>query len=142
MQIQIKKLSSDAIIPTQNKRFDAGYDLYSTTTEFLPSGERKLFKTDISMSIPQGYYGRIADRSGNAYKLGIHVMAGVIDSSYTGNIGVVLLNTTKENGGCILNKGDRIAQIIIEKCHDIEFVEVDELNQTDRGSGGFGSSGT
>lgn len=140
MKIQIKRLSDKAIIPTQNKKFDAGYDLYAAEDVKIQPHTRSLVKTNISMAIPQGYYGRIADRSGNAYKKGLHCLAGVIDASYTGDIGVVLFNTDKDLPSHIL-EGDRVAQIIIEKCHDVDFVEVDELNPTDRGSDGFGSSG-
>lgn len=140
MKIKIKKLSDNAIIPTQNKKFDAGYDLYAAEDVKIQPHTRSLVKTNISMAIPQGYYGRIADRSGNAYKKGLHCLAGVIDASYTGDIGVVLFNTDKDLPSHIL-EGDRVAQIIIEKCHDVDFVEVDELNPTDRGSDGFGSSG-
>lgn len=140
MNIQIKKLSSLGKIPTQNKEFDAGYDLYAAEQIYIPPHTRKLVKTNISLSIPPGYYGRIADRSGNAYKKGFHCLAGVIDSTYTGDIGVVLFNTDKDVHQTVL-VGERIAQIIIEKCHDVKFVEVDELNSTNRGSDGFGSSG-
>ena len=139
MKLQIKKLSVWGKIPTQNKRFDAGYDLYSAENGSLGPKERMLFKTNISLSIPDGYYGRIADRSGNAYKVGTHVMGGVIDSTYRGDIGVILYNTTDTT--ILIGSGERIAQIIIEKCHDVDFIEVDELNQTDRGLNGFGSSG-
>ena len=139
-KIQVKRLSSDAIIPTRNKEYDAGYDLYSIESGTLEPKQRKLFKTGISMSIPKGYYGRIADRSGNAYKLGTHTLAGVIDCPYRGDIGVILYNTS--DTVATVNKGDRIAQIIIEKCCDVEFIEVSELDSTDREDKGFGSSGS
>lgn len=91
------------------------------------------------MSIPNGYYGRIAPRSGLAYKNGIDVMAGVIDSDYRADIGVILFNSDKTD--FFVKSGERIAQIIIEKCHPIEWEEVDALEESVRSSGGFGSTG-
>ena len=138
-KIQIKRSCEDAKIPTRNQQYDAGYDLYSIESGILEPKQRKLFKTGISMSIPKGYYGRIADRSGNAYKVGTHIMAGVIDCPYRGDIGVILYNTSDITA--TINKHDRIAQIVIEKCCDVEFIEVSELDSTDRDGKGFGSSG-
>jgi len=145
LNISIKKLSSDAIVPMKANG-DAGYDLYSAEEYILQPLERKLFKTNIAMSIPYGYYGRIADRSGNAFKRGLHVMGGVIDSTYRGDIGVILVNLNRLEPGnedycTVINKGDRIAQIIFEKYNDAKFVEVEELDQTIRNDSGFGSSG-
>jgi dUTP pyrophosphatase len=143
MQIKIKKLSPDAIIPSNTTGLEAGYDLYAVETDWIRALERKLFKTNIALEIPEGYYGRIADRSGNAYKLGLHVMGGVIDSTYRGDIGVILYNTNcNEVDSIKIEKGQRIAQIIIEKCHEVEFVESNELSETSRNEKGFGSSGT
>ncbi len=116
MNIQIKKLSDKAKIPTQGSKYAAGYDLYAAEEVLVNTMGRKLVKTNISISIPEGYYGRIAPRSGLAYKNGIDVLAGVIDSDYRGDIGVILFNTD-HNLDFEVNVGDRIAQIIIEKCH-------------------------
>lgn len=163
MEIKLKKLHPLAIVPTKNKG-DAGYDLYATEDYILQPLERKLFKTGWAISIPEGYYGRIAPRSGLAYKNGIDVMAGVIDSTYRNDIGVILINLNAHNSqsadsGSILDImmrqsnpssvptpypikcGDKIAQIIIEKCHDVDLLESDTLDETDRGLNGFGSSG-
>lgn len=164
LQIKVKKLHADAILPTQGSEFAAGYDLYSLEDYSLPSGKRHLFKIGLSIQIPSGYYGRIAPRSGLAYKKGIDVLAGVIDSDYSGEVGVILLNTStphlvsidtsgKDETGLTgikrgfldqnsfeIKKGDRIAQIIIEKCHSVDWV-VGELEETERNSGGFGSTG-
>ena len=93
MQIEIKKLSENATLPTQGSYYAAGYDLYAAEKGIVHSECRLLIKTNISVSIPDGYYGRIAPRSGLAYKNGIDVMAGVIDSDYRGDIGVILYNT-------------------------------------------------
>jgi dUTP pyrophosphatase len=144
MKIKIKKVDPEAIVPTQATKFDAGYDLYSLDYGWIRPNERRLIHTGISIAIPEGYYGRIAPRSGLAWKDGIDVLAGVIDSSYRGKIGVILYNT---NGGDEMNtvkieKGQKIAQLIIEKCHEVEWELVDSLDETQRGAGGFGSSGS
>ena len=140
LNIEIKKLSENAIIPTQGTVYAAGYDLYAAEDAVIVCGSRKLVKTNISMSIPAGYYGRIAPRSGLAYKNGIDVLAGVIDSDYRGDIGVILYNTDK-NIDFGIKKGDRIAQIIFETCYSASFSEIQDLNETARQSGGFGSTG-
>ena len=92
------------------------------------------------MEIPEGYYGRIAPRSGLAHKNGIDVLAGVVDSSYRGEIRVILYNTDKEET-LQVRSGDRIAQMIVERHYNFEFVEVEDLSVTERGEGGFGSTG-
>ena len=140
MNIQIKKLSDKAKIPTQGSKYAAGYDLYAAEEVLVNTMGRKLVKTNISVSIPEGYYGRIAPRSGLAYKNGIDVLAGVIDSDYRGDIGVILLNTD-HNLDFEVNVGDRIAQIIIEKYHSVNWETVETLDATVRSEGGFGSSG-
>ena len=140
MNIQIKKLSDKAKIPTQGSKYAAGYDLYAAEEVLVNTMGRKLVKTNISISIPEGYYGRIAPRSGLAYKNGIDVLAGVIDSDYRGDIGVILLNTD-HNLDFEVNVGNRIAQIIIEKCHSVNWETVETLDATVRSEGGFGSSG-
>lgn len=158
MNLKIKKLSDKAIIPSRANNGDAGLDLYSTEDYILRPLERHLFKTDISLQIPPGYYGRIADRSGNAYKKGLHCLAGVIDETYTGNVGVVLINLNHtpsmqlDDDGLLrgyesfgedveIKIGDKIAQIIIEKYYNFPILEVDKLGETVRGEKGYGSSG-
>jgi len=140
LQINVKKLSENATIPTQGTRFAAGYDLYAAEDAVVVCGTRKLIKTNISMEITPGYYGRIAPRSGLAYKNGIDVLAGVIDSDYRGDIGVILYNTDK-NIDFNVKKGDRIAQIIFEACYIATLNNVDNLDNTLRQAGGFGSTG-
>lgn len=140
LTVQFKKLSEDAIVPYQANYGDAGYDLCSTEEYVLKPGERKLFKTNITTAIPVGYYGRIAPRSGLAYKHGIDVLAGVIDCHYRGDIGVIIINFGENDFP--VAKWDRIAQFIIEKCHHVDWQEVEELDMdTERGEGGFGASG-
>ena len=140
MNIQIKKLSDQAKIPTQGSKYAAGYDLYAAEEVLVNTMGRKLVKTNISISIPEGYYGRIAPRSGLAYKNGIDVLAGVIDSDYRGDIGVILFNSD-HNLDFPVNVGDRIAQIIIEKCHSVNWETVENLETSVRSEKGFGSSG-
>jgi dUTP pyrophosphatase len=151
MNILIKKLSDKAIMPTKNLG-DAGWDLYSVEDYTLAPMERRLFKTDIAMSIPFGYFGRVVDRSGNALNKGLHVMAGVVDSIYRGEVGVVLINLNRQyndsapwvwiDNNVEIKAGDRIAQIIIEQYDESNFIEVDELDGSIRGTKGFGSSGS
>jgi len=140
LYINIKKLSENATIPTRGTNFAAGYDLYAAEDTRICCGSRMLVKTNISMEITPGYYGRIAPRSGLAYKNGIDVLAGVIDSDYRGDIGVILYNTDK-NSEFNIKKGDRIAQIIFESCHTATFIMSDKLENTLREAGGFGSTG-
>jgi len=119
---------------------DAGADLTASEAVVVPPLSRALVPTGLSLEIPEGYYGRIAPRSGLAHKYGIDVMAGVIDSTYRGEIKVVLYNSDREEFFRV-NQGDKIAQIIIEKHYNFEFVETEELTPTPRGEGGFGSTG-
>lgn len=137
--IPFQKLSDKAHIPTQATSSDAWYDLYATENYLLKPGERKLFKTNITAAIPHGYYGRIAPRSWLAYKHGIDVLAGVIDSGYRWDIWVILINFGTEDFP--VNEGDKIAQFIIEKCHYVKFQEVEKLSESERDKGGFGSTG-
>jgi len=143
MQIKIKKLDESAQTPQQSKQWDAGYDLYSIESGHLLPKQRALIRTGISIAIPPGYYGRIAPRSGLAVKSGIDVLAGVIDSTYRGEVKVALINLCDGDAECVYSYkvGDRIAQLIIEKCHDVEWQVTDSLEQTNRSAGGFGSTG-
>lgn len=145
MKIKVKKINELAKIPNRANPTDAGADLFSVVEEVIPPLTRKLIRTGISIEIPESptrrYYGRIAPRSGLAYKNGIDVMAGVIDSSYRGEIGVILFNSDKD-ADFIVNIGDRIAQLIIESHYNFDFEDSNELSDTNRGSGGFGSTGT
>ncbi len=137
--IPFQKLSEKAKIPSQATFSDAWYDLFSTEEYVLKPGERKLFKTNISAAIPHGYYGRIAPRSWLAYKHGIDVLAGVIDSGYRGDIWIILINFWQED--FLVNEGDKIAQFIIEKCHYVEWQEASELPESERGEWGWWSTG-
>ena len=100
-----------------------------------------MVKTGLIIEVPDNYYGRIAPRSGLAFKNGIDVMAGVIDSGYRNEVGVILYNTDQFKGFEV-KIGDRIAQLIIEAHYNFEFEETSQLSDTERGSGGFGSTGS
>jgi dUTP pyrophosphatase len=140
MEIKIKFLENGVgNIPSQNNFGDAGYDLYSTEDAIIPVGERKTLKTGISLAIPYGYVGLIWPRSGLSAKRGVDVLAGVIDSTYRGEIMVCLLNTDKYTD-VEIKKGDRIAQILFQKVEQCYF-KIDTLDETTRGDAGFGSSG-
>ena len=156
MKINYSKLSPEGKAPFRANDSDAGYDLFSTQYLTLEPFQRKLVSTGINIEIPSGFYGRIAPRSGLACKKGIDVMAGVIDSGYRGEIKVLLINLNFEgynlapnafesmfgsNNKTEIKPGDRIAQLIIEKYHHADWVEMKTLKTSERGCGGFGSSG-
>jgi dUTP pyrophosphatase len=152
MYLKIKKLSNKGITPTRNNESDAGLDLYAASDVFIPQGATALIPTDISIDIPHGLVGEIKDRSSLATK-GLRTGAGVVDSGYTGQVGVVLHNLNnasylkkdpvlfKEEAGYLIKAGDRIAQLVVYRVELPTVEEVTELNQTRRGSNGFGSSG-
>ena len=150
--LKVKKFQSDAILPRKMRSGDAGFDLYSNENiiilgfgkcsgyGFLPENNWALVSTDVGITVPDGTYGRIAPRSGVSMK-GLSVNAGVVDKNYTGILKVLLVNHSASNYS--IKKGDRIAQLILERIvDDCEVVEVDELDETtSRGTSGFGSSG-
>ena len=138
--LQFAKLNENATTPTKANESDAGFDLYASHGTILEKHTHKLVKTGIAMQIPKGYVGLIWPRSGMAYKHGIDVFAGVIDSGYRGDIGVILYNSQYSDYN--VEKGDRIAQLVLQKVEDFELVEVSDLNNTDRSEAGFGSTGT
>ena len=140
ISVYIKKLKESATIPTRATDTDAGYDLHADQQGLIPAGERTIVGTSIAIAIPPGYYGRVAPRSGLAVKKGIDVLAGVVDSGYRGEVGVVLQNLSKED--FVFEKGDRVAQLILEQCFSIGWVELDELKDSVRSDGGFGSTGS
>uniref|UniRef100_A0A2R9A7H2 Deoxyuridine 5'-triphosphate nucleotidohydrolase n=1 Tax=Pan paniscus TaxID=9597 RepID=A0A2R9A7H2_PANPA len=139
MQLRFARLSEHATAPTRGSARAAGYDLYSAYDYTIPPMEKAVVKTDIQIALPSGCYGRVAPRSGLAAKHFIDVGAGVIDEDYRGNVGVVLFNFGKEKFE--VKKGDRIAQLICERIFYPEIEEVQDLDDTKRGSGGFGSTG-
>ncbi len=135
---EAKKLSETAQVPTKGHPNDAGWDLYADEDTTLWPEETQLISTGIAMAIPKNYVGLIWDRSSMGVK-GIHRHAGVIDSGYRGEVKVCLHNTTTEMYK--IKKGDRIAQLLIQKTPQFIMHVVEELDSTERGSGGFGSTG-
>jgi len=138
--MKIKLLATNAKAPFRANDCAAGYDLFSLYNYTLYPHQRLLVQTGIAMEIPDGYYGRIAPRSGWALKYGIDTLAGVIDSDYRGEVGVILYNTDKEIPFNI-KMGDRIAQIVFEKYYTFQIQETENLEDSKRGTGGFGSTG-
>lgn len=137
--LQVKLLSEAARLPTRGSTGAAGYDLYSAVELTVAARGRAVVGTDISLRIPEGTYARVAPRSGLAVKKGIQTGAGVVDFDYRGAVGVVVFNHSDEE--FVVEKGDRIAQMILERIATPEIVQVDELDETVRGAGGFGSTG-
>lgn len=144
MKINFVKTFDDAIVPTRGSEKAAGYDLYcycdNGYVQILPH-TTKMIHSGIAAAIPNGYFGGIYARSGLASKQGLRPAncVGVIDSDYRGEIMVALHNDTDVSQ--MVKKGDRIAQFIVQPYLDFEFEEVKDLDNTERGSGGFGSSG-
>ena len=143
MEIMIKKLKENAIIPTHGSEYAAGYDLYSTNVSpvLICPGETKKFETGIAMAIPEGYFGAVYARSGMGCDRNLRPAncVGVIDSDYRGDITVALYNDNPSPH--LIDPGTKIAQIVIQKCENISFSEVNELPETVRGENGFGSTG-
>ena len=137
--LNVKKLHEQAQLPKRGSAAAIGADLCSVEDVTLQPGERKLIPTGLAIEIQDGYYGRVAPRSGLAVKQGIDTMAGVIDSDYRGEVRVLLINLSNEPVS--FQTGDRIAQLIIEKAEAFDYEWADELNDTSRGAGGFGSTG-
>ena len=138
-KLQVKKLFSDSKVPCKKYPTDAGLDIFSYIDTVLKPGCRETISTGISMTTPNGYYTRVAPRSGFAHKNGIDTLAGVIDETYTGELKVILINHGSED--FFISKGDRIAQLIVTKILLADCEVVENLESTDRGSLGFGSSG-
>lgn len=133
--------SENATLPTRGSVLSAGYDIYASEKAVIPAQGQGLVGTDISVAVPIGTYGRVAPRSGLAVKHGISTGAGVIDADYRGEVKVVLFNHSKKDFS--IQKGDRIAQLVLEKIvmADIKQISAEELDITARGEGGFGSTG-
>jgi dUTP pyrophosphatase len=137
--LRFKKLDANAVLPTRGSPAAAGLDLYSIETVCLHPNQRLLVRTGLAVAIPEGFYGRLAPRSGLATKQGLDVLAGVIDADYRGEIQCLLYNTSNET--VELPPQTRICQLVIEKIITPTPVLVDDLTNTARGSGGFGSTG-
>jgi dUTP pyrophosphatase len=137
--LSFEKLDPKAVLPTRGSQSAAGLDLYSIEAFTLNPRERRLIRTGLAVAIPEGFYGRVAPRSGLATHKGIDVLAGVIDADYRGEIGCLLYNAGEE--AVDLPAQTKVCQLIIEKIITPAAVWVDGLSNTSRGSGGFGSTG-
>lgn len=139
--VKVKRLNPDATLPQQAKPGDAAYDLYSIEDYLLGANSRIAVHTGIAIEVPFGYEGQVRPRSGLALKQGITVVnsPGTIDSGYRGEVVVILHNLSDD--GFYIKKGMRIAQLAIRPVPTVTFELVDELADSDRGEGGFGSTG-
>lgn len=143
MQINIKKLNPDAVVPTRGSEYSAGYDLYACIEQkvFIEPHKTVKIGTGLSMELPNGYYGEICARSGIATKKSLRPAncVGVCDEDYRGEYIVALHNDSDDVQ--TVEPNERIAQFILKKYDSVEFTVVDTLNETNRGVGGFGSTG-
>jgi len=137
--LKVKRLTEYAKLPSRCSIHAAGYDLFAAYDETVPANGKQLIKTDISVAIPSGHYGRIAPRSSLAWRNHIDTGAGVIDEDYRGPVAIILFNHSNEDFQ--VNRGDRVAQLIVTKIITPMVEEVEELDETIRGQGGFGSTG-
>ncbi|MCH3968342.1 MAG: dUTP diphosphatase [Atopobiaceae bacterium] len=142
IEVQIQRLVPDVELPSYAYKGDAGLDLRSSEEVTLAPFERRLISTGLAVAIPKGYAGFVQPRSGLALKQGLSMAntPGLIDSAYRGELKVVAINLDPHRD-IIIERGERIAQLVIQKVPVVELVEVDHLEGTKRGSGGFGSSG-
>jgi dUTP pyrophosphatase len=141
VMVRVKRLSPDAQIPKAARKGDVAFDLYSVIDYELRPGEWFAVPTGIAVEIPSGYEGQVRPRSGLALKEGISVLntPGTIDSGYRGEVKTIMINHNNESFK--VTKGMRISQLAIRPVPEVEFIEVDDLSETDRGDGGFGSTG-
>lgn len=141
VKVHVKRLSPEAKIPKMARKGDVAFDLYSTIDYELRPGERFAVPTGIAVEIPPGYEGQVRPRSGLALKEGITVLntPGTVDSGYRGEVHTIMINHNVEPFN--VTKGMRISQLAIRPVPEVEFIEVEELSDTERGEGGFGSTG-
>jgi dUTP pyrophosphatase len=139
VKVKIKKLINDARIPKYAHEGDAGMDIYSSEDKTILPGERVTVSTGIAMEFPKGYVALIWDKSGMANNFGIKVMGGVLEHTYRGEYMIILLNTSKELYQ--IKKHQKIAQVLIQPIETAEIEEIENLSETIRGEGRFGSTG-
>jgi len=139
MKLQVQKLYSEAKLPSFAHSHDAGMDLYTVEDVTIEPGERVQIRTGISMTIPAGYVGLIWDKSGISHKIGLKTLGGVIDAGYRGEVTVAFVNTSDTQHVFVI--GDKMAQMLIQEVVQPDIVEVSMLEETERGSGAFGSTG-
>ncbi|MDO8627131.1 MAG: dUTP diphosphatase [Candidatus Diapherotrites archaeon] len=139
--LRVKKLVQEAIVPHYVHPGDSGMDLYSVEEAVLLPGERKLVSTGLSIAVEKGFEAQVRPKSGLAANFGITVLntPGTIDSGYRGEVKVILFNSSKQEYK--ISKASKIAQLVIAKVEEAKIQEVEELDETVRGEGGFGSTG-
>lgn len=143
LQVPVRRLDPDLPLPAYAKPGDAGVDLRATeAVTLLPGGGRALVPTGVAVAIPRGYAGFVQPRSGLALKHGVTVLntPGLIDADYRGELKVLLINTDPAEP-FVIERGERIAQLVIQAVEHVDFVEVEVLDETERGEGGFGHTG-
>lgn len=142
IDVKVLKAGGYTELPKYETTNSAGLDLRSTKTIILKPHGRALVPTGLFIALPEGYEAQVRPRSGLALKKGITVLntPGTVDADYRGEIGVILFNTTDEDFE--IKAGDRIAQLVLNKVEQIHWIEVDELDETERGKGGFGHTGS
>jgi dUTP pyrophosphatase len=140
-QINVRLLNAEARVPSRAHEDDAGADLHACEAVSIPPGERRDVGTGLALAIPPGFAGFVQARSGLAFRNGLMVVnaPGLIDSGYRGEVRVCLFNSDPESFEVV--PGDRIAQLVIQRVEAPEFAVVDDLDDTTRGAGGFGSTG-
>ena len=147
--IKVKRLNETATLPTRNNTSDAGIDLYALEDVFIEKGTTALIRTGIALNVPSGHVGKIEDRSSMAVK-GLRTGGGVVDAGYNGEVKIVIHNLTNDSEkdlflrvklGYVIRKGDKVAQLLIHKIETPKVIEVNSLEETQRGTFGFGSSG-
>jgi dUTP pyrophosphatase len=142
VRVAVQRLDPDLPLPGYAHAGDAGADLYAATDVVLAPGQRALVPTGVAIALPEGFVGLVHPRSGLAHRLGVTVLnaPGTVDSGYRGEIQVNLVNHDPENPATIA-RGDRIAQLVVQRVERADFVCVDELSDSSRGIGGHGSTG-
>lgn len=141
MTVRIKRLSPHATLPSRQHSYDAGYDVTAVEETVVPAGKWTLVKTGIAVELPEEMEIQVRSRSGLALKHGIFCLnaPGTVDAGYRNEIGVILANFSQED--FMIHRGERVAQLIFQTPKHPELVEVDDLSESDRGLGGFGSTG-
>lgn len=139
VDIKIKKLREEAVVPSYAHEGDAGMDLCSCEDYVVGVGERQLVSTGIAMALPEGYWANIRGKSGLALKKGIAILGGVVERTYRGEYGVIVLNKGDED--FVIKAGDKVAQVVIAPVATADVEVVENLDETVRGEGRFGSTG-
>ena len=139
MQLKVKKLNSDAKLPTHGNPGDAGLDFYALEEVVFAPGAQMRVRTGVALEIPDGYVGLVWDKSGISFNKGLKIVGGVIDAPFRGEFVASMVNLSKEKQ--IIEKGQKFTQMLIQKFEDCDILESEELSETIRGEGREGSTG-